>query len=119
MDDPVRPDVSRDKAPVVPRWQRAAHDDSLQRMTLAWFKGLPEPIRPVQCARLHPRVLNDIAALWRLPARCAVLLDELLADDRGERRGFSDGVTQELRRLQAYLQALSESGGDTPLSPEV
>lgn len=91
--------------PVTPRWKRTRSDlldESLQRFTLVWMKSLPEAVRPMQCARHYPRVLNKIAALWGLPDRCLDQLAELQTDRRGNRQGFGHGVLQELQHLQAY-----------------
>lgn len=96
------------KTPAVPRWKRSDHDtldDTLQRLTLAWLKALPDATRPQLCARQHPRVLNHIAALWHQPRYCLDYLDELLADRRGNRQGFSHAVALELRRLRARRAA--------------
>ena len=100
---PARSTVLPLKAVAVPRWKRSHHDtldDSLQRLTMAWMKGLPESLRPHQCARSHPRVLNNIAALWGLPLRCLAYLDELQVDRRGHRQGFGHEIALELRRLR-------------------
>ncbi|WP_326533148.1 hypothetical protein [Pseudorhodoferax sp.] len=114
---PVRPTVLALKTPAVPRWKRSGHDvldDSLQRLTLAWMKALPEPLRPHQCARRHPRVLNNIAALWGLPLRCIGYLDELQADRRGNRQGFGHDVAIELQRLRARRLALATKAQPAP-----
>lgn len=108
MLDPLRSGLPVRKTPAVPRWKRSGHDvldDTLQRLTLAWLKTLPEPARPHQCARQYPRVLNHIATLWNRPQHCLDYLDELLADRRGNRQGFSHAVALELRRLRARRAA--------------
>lgn len=95
--------------PATPRWKRADAsplDDSLQRFTLAWMKSLPDSVKPLRCARQHPRVLNRIAMLWSLPDDCLDCLDGLLTDHRGNRAGFSPPVAIELRRLRAHRTAL-------------
>ena len=92
-----------------PRWERrqgALVDEKLQRFTLGWFKSLPDAMKPVRCARHYPRVLNQIAQTWAAEAACLDYLDSLLADRRGNRRGFGYGVVTELRRLRAYRIAL-------------
>jgi hypothetical protein len=115
---PVRPTVLALKISAVPRWKRSGHDttldDSLQRLTVAWMKALPEPLRPHQCARRHPRVLNNIAALWGLPLRCLDYLDDLQVDRRGNRRGFGHDVAMELLRLRARRVALAAKAPRPP-----
>lgn len=119
-----RPPQPSARPPAVPRWQRKgsdASDDRLQRFTLAWIKTLPEAVRPQQCARRYPRVLNAVAALWNQPGRCAAYLQELHADRRGDRLGFGHGVADELRRLHAYrlslLPAASRDEGPGDFNP--
>lgn len=97
------------RQPPAPRWERrptALVDEKLQRFTLGWFKSLPDAMKPVRCARHYPRVLNQIAQTWAAEAACLDYLDSLLADRRGNRRGFGYGVVTELRRLRAYRIAL-------------
>lgn len=97
------------QVPAAPRWKRAGAtplDDTLQRFTLAWMKSLPDSVKPLRCARQHPRVLNRIAMLWSLEDACLDCLDELLTDRRGNRAGFSNPVAIELRRLRAHRTAL-------------
>ncbi|RCW75603.1 hypothetical protein [Pseudorhodoferax soli] len=114
---PARSTVLPLKAVAVPRWKRSHHDtldDSLQRLTMAWMKALPESVRPHQCARRHPRVLNNIAALWGLPLRCLDYLDELQADQRGHRQGFGHEIALELRRLRTRRVALVAAARQSP-----
>lgn len=104
------------QVPAAPRWRRADAsplDDSLQRFTLAWLKSLPDSVRPVRCARQHPRVLNRLAMVWSLEGACLDCLDELLSDRRGNRAGFSHPVAIELRRLRAHRMALRAQAGQS------
>ncbi len=113
----VRANVLVLKTSAVPRWKRSSHDtldDSLQRLTMAWMKALPAPLRPHACARRHPRVLNNIAALWGLPLRCLDYLDELQTDRRGNRQGFGQDVSMELLRLRARRVALVSAARQLP-----
>lgn len=124
MQHPARPTAPAPRVLVVPRYKRSGHgalDDSLQRLTVLWMKSLPEALRPQQCARRHPRVLNHIAALWALPMRCIDYLDELQTDRRGNRQGFGPGVVLELQRLRARRAALAATArqlaaGDFPVT---
>ena len=90
-------------------WKRHSSellDTSLQPFTLTWMKNLPADVRPLQCARHYPRVMNKIAAMWNLQERCLDYLQELLMDRRGTRQGFAHGVADELRRLISYRVTL-------------
>jgi hypothetical protein len=109
MTTPHSPPSSSSTLAVQPRWRRTDAemlDQTLQPFTMAWLKTLPEPVRPLACARHYPRVLNRIAALWGLPERCLDLLADLQTDRRGDRKGFGHGVVDELRHLQAYRVTL-------------
>lgn len=95
--------------PAADTWKRDTSellDTSLQAFTLTWMKNLPAEVRPLQCARHYPRVLNRIAAIWNLQERCLDYLEDLLVDRRGKRQGFGHGVHDELRRLISYRVAL-------------
>lgn len=82
-------------------------DDELQPFALLWLQGLPDAVKPRQCAQHYPRVLNKLAALWNLDERCMDLLDELLLDRRRERQGFGYGIPRELRLLRQHRLSLS------------
>ncbi len=101
-------------------WKRNSQllDDELQYFTQVWLKSLPDAIKPLKCAEHYPRVLNKLAALWSLEERCIDFLDELLSDRRGERQGFSYGITGELRLLRMHRVALRATPAATPEGPE-
>lgn len=101
-------------------WKRKSQllDDGLQHFTQVWLKSLPDAIKPLKCAEHYPRVLNKLAALWSLEERCMDFLDELLLDRRGERQGFSYGITGELRLLRMHRTALLGTPEATPEGPE-
>jgi len=74
-------------------------DESLTGTTRLWLRRLPAGRRPLRLCTLYPRVANRIAWHWRDPAQAREVLDDLLTDRRGGRRGFPRPVVQELRRL--------------------
>jgi hypothetical protein len=51
-------------------------------------------------ARRFPHVLNRISAVWHDPPATAEIIDELLVDRRGGRRGFPADVLAELLTLR-------------------
>jgi hypothetical protein len=107
-------------APAQATWKRrdsGVLDQSLQSFTEMWLKGIPENVRPLNCAEHYPRVLNKIAALWSLNERCMDYLNELVIDVRGGRQGFSYGVLGELRRLRTHRVALM-SAAPPPEPPD-
>ncbi len=70
--------------------------------TRRWLRQLPVRRRPVRLCELYPRVANRIAFAWVDPRTSEQLLDDLLADRRGGRRGFAPVVVRELRRLREF-----------------
>lgn len=78
-------------------------DRMLDSVALAWLLALPAPLQPTICGERYPRVLNSLAAVWADPQRRHDLLDALIHDRRGGRRGFPPEVAEELRRLAAAV----------------
>jgi hypothetical protein len=56
----------------------------------------------VRLCELYPRVANRIAFGWVDPKTSEQLLDDLLNDRRGSRRGFAPPVLRELQRLREF-----------------
>jgi hypothetical protein len=79
-----------------------ACDQALTGTTRRWLRRLPARRRPLHLCARYPRVANRLAWAWDDAARIADLLDELLVDRRGGRRGFPLGVVRELRRLREF-----------------
>ena len=75
-------------------------DRALTGTTIDWCLSLPPSRRPHRLCELFPRVANGLALRWRAPAARNAMLDELLADRRGGRRGFPADVRQEIERLR-------------------
>jgi hypothetical protein len=67
-----------------------------------WLDGLPPDVRPVRLAEKYPRLVNLIALEWHTPAAFAKLMDELLTDHRGGRKGFAVEILHELSALRAH-----------------
>lgn len=77
-------------------------DQALTDATRTWLHRLPLRRRPVQLAAQFPRVANRIALCWGEAGLAEQVLDDLLIDRRGGRRGFPVRVTRELQRLRDY-----------------
>jgi hypothetical protein len=84
-------------------------DRALQGSTIEWLLKLPAPLRPRELCDRYPRAANAVAAAWHGSERVAVL-DELLSDRRGNRRGFPPEVKSELQALR-YAVANPASTG--------
>jgi hypothetical protein len=84
-------------------------DRALQGSTIDWLLELPPPLQPrVLCDR-YPRAANAIATAWHGDQRAAVL-DEMLSDRRGNRRGFPPEVISELQALRYAVDHPESSG---------
>jgi hypothetical protein len=79
-----------------------ASDNALNGTARHWLRKLPERRRPLRLCEHYPRVANRIAFCWPEPAMSRQILEDLLVDKRGNRRGFPSSVQRELRRLAEY-----------------
>ncbi len=74
-------------------------DRALQGVTIDWMLKLPLSLRPRELCDRYPRAANALATAWCTSERDAVL-DDLLSDRRGRRRGFPPEVRSELEALR-------------------
>jgi hypothetical protein len=81
-------------------------DEPLHEATVRWMDSLPASLRPVELARDFPRVTNQLAEVWKRPARCDELLERLMLDRRGDRQGFPPNVAAELTKLATHYAAV-------------
>ena len=79
-----------------------ASDEALTGTTRRWLRELPSRRRPLRLCQLYPRVANRIAWCWREPELTEQVLEDLLQDRRGGRRGFPAPVVRELQRLAEF-----------------
>lgn len=86
-------------------------DRALQGSTIEWLLKLPASLRPRELCDRYPRAANAVAAAWQSSDRAAVL-DELLSDRRGARRGFPPEVKSELQALRDAVANPSSAGPD-------
>ena len=87
-----------------------ALSESLGDATAAWLAELPEAVRPRQLALRYARLANRLCDVWKDPAKCERLLDELMTDRRGGRKGFPLQVASELATLRDYYFKLHHAG---------
>lgn len=85
----------------VRRPERAC-DHALNGTSRLWLRKLPARRRPLRLCINHPRVANRIAWCWHDVELSRQLLDDLLQDRRGGRRGFGPAINRELKRLQEF-----------------
>lgn len=82
-------------------------DRALTGSAMDWVVGLPAQLRPHATCEQFPRVINAVADSWAdLPFSLQVL-DHMINDYRGGRRGFPQAVQQELGSLFEHQQARS------------
>ena len=77
-------------------------DGALTGTTRLWLRQLPARRRPLRLCTDFPRVANRVAWCWRDVGLSAQMLDDLLEDRRGGRRGFPPAVVRELQRLRDF-----------------
>ena len=74
--------------------------EPLQDGTILWLSQLPESLRPLELARLFPRIANKLCGLWINPLLCNQYLTSLLMDSRdGAREGFPMAVAADIAAL--------------------
>ena len=83
--------------------RRARPFNQLLPGTQRWAASLPDVARPIELMRTYPGIANRIASAWRNPEAAHDVLDDLLVDRRGGRRGFPPFEHAELLRLQEAL----------------
>lgn len=90
-------------------WERlrrppAPSDRALTGHALDWLVTLPADVRPHTTCEQFPRVANAIAESWRDAPQCMRVLDHMINDYRGGRRGFPPAVQTELALLMRHQQ---------------
>jgi hypothetical protein len=99
-------------------------DQRLSALAQAWASSLADDERPAALLHKYPRIANRLALCWNDPALRDRVLDDLLVDRRGGRRGFPPDVQADLLRLrasQARRQAIARIAGvqvnEVPFEP--
>jgi hypothetical protein len=98
---------------VAQNWQEkrtATPSEPLSDEASAWIAELPESVRPRQLALRYARLVNRLCKVWPNPAQCERLLDELMIDRRGGRKGFPLPVANELATLREHYLRLHRRG---------
>lgn len=85
-------------------------DRALTGEAMDWVISLPPPLRPHSACEQFPRVINAIAASWLDPHFCVQVIDHMIKDYRGGRRGFPASVQAELQALHRDRLAALERG---------
>lgn len=77
-------------------------DRALTGQAMDWVIGLPPSLRPHGACEQFPRVVNAVAASWDDAAYSLQVLDHMINDYRGGRRGFPAAVKAELLALYEH-----------------
>lgn len=99
--------LSSDPPPADDRWHGRRRpvrhsDESLTGTARVWLRRLPAARRPLKLCARYPRVANRIAWVWPDPVAAEQVLEDLLVDHRGGRRGFPRPIQAELQRLREF-----------------
>ena len=78
--------------------------------TVAWMAELPESARPKQLSLRYARLANRLCKAWSDPAKFDRLLDDLMIDRRGTRKGFPLQVATELATLRDHFYKVHHYG---------
>jgi len=108
--DELPPGVAEAKQLLAGSWEQRRRkpmptDRALTGQAMDWVIGLPPTLRPHATCEQFPRVVNTIAASWADTAHSLHVLDHMVNDHRGVRRGFPDTVASELAALYAHQRA--------------
>jgi hypothetical protein len=79
-------------------------DRALTGVAMDWVVALPPTVRPHTTCEQFPRVVNAIAESWNDVPLCTQVLDHMINDYRGGRRGFPATVQAELGMLMRLQQ---------------
>lgn len=79
-------------------------DRALTGRALDWLVALPPNVRPHSTCEQFPRVANAIAEAWGDVPQSMRVLDHMINDYRGGRRGFPPAVQAELAVLMRHQQ---------------
>jgi hypothetical protein len=82
-------------------------DRALTGEAMDWVVSLPTALRPHTTCEHFPRVVNAVASSWGDPVFSLQVLDHMINDYRGGRRGFPPTVQHELAALLAHQKARS------------
>ena len=88
----------------------ASPTEPLSDEAAAWIAELPASVQPRQLALRYARLANRLAKAWKEPHKCERLLDDLMMDRRGGRKGFPLQVANELATLRDHYFKLHHHG---------
>jgi hypothetical protein len=102
VEEPVAPSATIDFT----THRKASPVTRLLPSTRKWLEALPRRIQPHSLCESYPRIANLIAAMWEDSEGLKAYFEDLLIDRRGNRRGFTPEVANDLRALRVYHAGL-------------
>ena len=108
--DDLPPGIGRAKAMEPGFWEQQRRkptptDRALTGVAMDWVISLPAGLRPHATCEHFPRVINAVAGAWADTNYSVQVLDHMINDSRGGRRGFPAAVQQELGALLDHQRA--------------
>lgn len=79
-------------------------DSTLSKLAEEWCESLSPQVQTRALCDCYPRIANRIALCWSDPVLMLALLNQLLHDRRGGRKGFPAPVHAELVALAAEVR---------------
>jgi hypothetical protein len=95
--------------PASMRQSPSPYDAKLSLAAVAWLTELPQDVAPFALANQFPRIANRLSRFWDSPKMIEEYFRELLVDQRGKRKGFSQKVLVELYGLASYYRELHKT----------
>lgn len=71
---------------------------------MTWLLSLPKELRPLQCCKAYPHVVNHLAGWWDSPEALDSYFDDLLQSRRKQRVGFPAPIKAEIEALFAHAR---------------
>ena len=102
---PMKPNAATQVDYSKRRHQPEKDDLVLNTAGQALLAYIEESARPKELAAAFPRIVNHMAKLWKTPREMDRYFEELLADTRGNRKGFSLKILMELSTLKDVYKA--------------
>jgi hypothetical protein len=87
------------------RHQPEKDDLELSPAGLTWLASIEQSSRPIRLAAAFPRIVNRMAKLWKQPRQMDRYFEELLADTRGNRKGFPLNILMEMSTVKDHYKA--------------
>ena len=86
----------------------SATETRVGEVAMQWLLSLPKDVRPLECCKAYPHVVNHLAGWWDSPEALASYFDDLLHSRRKKRAGFPAPVQAEIQALFAHARGTGQ-----------